>query len=81
MSKKEVIPKLVEFKPIVPPGIPSTDSDEIVLRVQDICLMYVKNGSCYLQADIWDTAWQLKVLDYDCIKRTFMSYVEGATHE
>lgn len=71
MSKDKVI-TVITFKKVLDPNDhESSDSDEVVMRVKDIALMYVKNGSCYLQAENWNTPYQLKVKDYDRIKEIF----------
>lgn len=69
MSKE---PTTINFKPIDDINDHrATDSDEVVMKINDISLMYVRNGMCYLQADDWDTPYQLTVIDYNRIKKIF----------
>lgn len=70
MSKQTTI----SFKRVLDPRESpeqSSDSDEVTMRVKDISVMYVRNGLCYIQAENWDTPYQLKVADYDRIKKVF----------
>lgn len=61
---------IITFKPVYDPDH-GTEADEVVMRIKDISLIYVRNGSCYLQAENWDTPYQLPVREYDRIKRSF----------
>lgn len=71
MSKKEATNTIV-FQRVSPASEEHTHLDEVVMRIRDISVMYIRNGSCYLQADNWDTPYQLTVSDYKQIREVFL---------
>lgn len=72
MSKHELPPTVVSFRPCDNVQDKYEDTDEIVLRVSDIDFMYVKQSECYISVRFNSHHYQMESDDYNRIKKLFL---------